>query len=75
MEGIRDDISSYRINKFFIVATIEPEPAGERNSILPGAGTVSDGAQTGPQRPRIGSVWIGSGRSALCPEGRTCTEL
>ena len=72
----RDVIFSYRINKtILIVATIKPKPTGERNSILPGACSVSDGAQTGPQRPRIGSVRIGSGRSTLRPEGRACTEL
>lgn len=69
MEGNRNDLSSYRINTaILIVATIKPEPPGEGNSILPGACSVSDGAQTGPQRPRIGSVRIGSGRSALGPE-------
>ena len=72
----RDVIFSYRINKtILIVATIKPKPTGERNSILPGACSVSDGAQTGPQRPRIGGVRIGSGRSTLGPERRACTEL
>lgn len=75
MEGNRDDISTQINSTIFIVATIKPKPTGEGNSILPGACSVSDGAQTGPQRPRIGGVWIGSGRSALSPERRTCTQL
>ena len=75
MEGNRYDISSRIDAGFFIVATIESEPTGEGKSILPGTSAVSEGAPTGPQRPRIGSVWIGSGRSALSPERRARTQL
>jgi hypothetical protein len=55
-------------NTTFGVAAVESESPGQGNSYLPGIGAVSDGAQTGPQRPRIGSVRIGSGGSALGPE-------
>jgi hypothetical protein len=59
----------------FIVAAVEAKSPGEGDSYLPGISAMSGGAQTGPQRPCIGSVWIGSGRSALCPERWARTQL